>query len=183
MSIICVKAIRMVQADVNSQIYAVILRVPPACINNLIGICRPINGAIGNSIIHAIVTIIKYKGAQAVRPVPSTASITNSSLWRRRTGRRGRGANLICNIARESKHAVIECIVGGGMIEDGLFRSRAGIWRIQEGCDRLRFWRVHFFSGRATRTQKDSAKEDWDKEVLDRAGHNCLVGQACCEAP
>lgn len=149
--IISIVAVWMMQTDVNSKIDAVILRVPPSGINNLIRICGGIDRTIGNTIVHTIMTIIEYECTQAVRPIPSTASITNARLWRRRTGRRRRWTVFACLIACECKHAVIECIVRRGMIEDGLFRSQARIWRIKKGCNCLRLRRIHIVSRCARR--------------------------------
>jgi len=96
----------------------VILRVPPARVDDLVCVCRGINGAVSDAIIHAIVTVIKHPIAQAVRPVSTTPGVTNSRLRRRCARRLGRGAILVCYIACECKHAIIECIVGGGMIKN-----------------------------------------------------------------
>ena len=120
-SIISVVAIVMMKANVNTKVDTVILWIPPASVHNLICICRGINWAIRDTIIHTIMTVIKDKGAQAIRPVTTAASITHSRLWRRRPWRRGRGTVLVCNIASKSNDAIIECIVWRGMIEDGLF--------------------------------------------------------------
>ena len=118
-TIVCVVAVGMMQADINAKIDLVILRIPPARVDDLISIRRGVNRTIRDAIVHAIMTIIKHPITEAVRPVSSTSYITNSSLWRRRAGRRGRRTVLIRNVASERQHAIIKCVVGSGMIKDG----------------------------------------------------------------
>ena len=137
MSVIGVVSIGVMKANVDTKIDAVILRVPPARVHNLICIRRGIDGTIRDAIVHAIMAIIKYERTQSVRPVSSTASITNASLRRRRSRWCGRRTVLVCNITRERDHAIIEGIVWGGMIEDGLFGGRARIGRIKKRCNSL----------------------------------------------
>jgi hypothetical protein len=111
-------AIGMMQAHIDAQIDIVILWVPPARIDDLICVCRGINRTVSDAIIHAVVAIIKHPIAKAVRPVSSAPCITNSGLGRR--GARGwrRRTVLVCYIACECEHAIIECVVRRGMIED-----------------------------------------------------------------
>ena len=87
-TIVCVVAIGVMQAHINAEIDLVILRIPPARVDDLVCICRRINRTIRNAIIHAIMTIIKHPIADAVRPISAAPYITNSGLWRRRAGRR-----------------------------------------------------------------------------------------------
>ena len=75
MTVISVVSIGMMQADINAEIDLVILRVPPARIDDLVCICRGINGTIGDAIIHAIVTIIIDPIAQAIRPVSALPAL------------------------------------------------------------------------------------------------------------
>ena len=118
MTIIGVIAVRMMQADVDAEIDLVILRIPPASVNDLICIRRGIDGPVGNAIVDAIVAIVIQPGAQAIRPIGSIAGVTYAVLWRRCPGRLRRRTILAGFIAAESDDPVIERIVGRGMIED-----------------------------------------------------------------
>ena len=57
-SVICVVAVGMMQADIDTEIDPVILRVPPASIDDLICVGGGVDGAIRDAIIDAIVTIV-----------------------------------------------------------------------------------------------------------------------------
>ena len=67
--------IRMPQTDVNSQVTAVILRVVPTRINDLVGVCRSQNGTITYPVINPIMPIIKNISAQLVTPVAAKTII------------------------------------------------------------------------------------------------------------
>jgi hypothetical protein len=128
MPVICVIAVGVTQADINAKVDPMILWIPPAGIDDLIGIGRCIYRAIGDAIVDAVMTVIIDPIAQAVRPVSAAAGIAYSLLWWRCSGwLRGRTI-LVCHIAREGYNAVIKGIVWGGVIEDGFLR----------GCPRIR---------------------------------------------
>jgi len=118
MTIIGVIAVRMMQADVDAQVNLVVLRIPPAGVNDLIRIRRGIDGTIGNAIVDAIVAIVIQPGAQAIRPIGSIAGVTYAVLWRRCPGRLRRRTILAGFVAGKPDDPVIERIVGRGMIEN-----------------------------------------------------------------
>ena len=68
------------QADVNAEIDLVILRIPPAGIDDLVCIRRGVDGTIRDAIVHAIVTIIIDPIAEAVRPVSARARVADTRL-------------------------------------------------------------------------------------------------------
>ena len=135
MSVIGVVSVGVVQANVNAEVYFVVLRVPPPGIDDLVRIRGGIDGAIGNAIVHTVVAIVVDPVSQAIGPIPSGAGITDTRLGRRRARRRGRGTILARLIPRIGKDNVVVGVVGCGMIENGFLRSRAGIGRIKKGSD------------------------------------------------
>lgn len=154
-AIIRVIAIGMMQAHVDAKIDPVILRVPPACIHDLVCIGCGIDGTIRDAIIHTIVTVVIYPVAQAVGPVSSAASITYTRL-RWRCSRRCRNrAILICHIACVCNDAVVKCIVRCGMIENGFLRCEPWIWRIQKWRNGLCRQRASMPSGRAAHAEEN----------------------------
>jgi hypothetical protein len=106
------------QAYVDAQVDPVILWVPPTGVHDLVGVRGRIDGTIRDTIIHAVVPIVKHPIAEAVRPVAAAACITHTGLRRWRSRRRWNGAILIRDVARECEHAVVERVVGCGVIED-----------------------------------------------------------------
>jgi len=68
----------MMQADINPKIDLVILRIPPACVDDLVCVCRGINGTICDAIIHAVMTVVRDPVAQTVRPVDALTRVTHS---------------------------------------------------------------------------------------------------------
>jgi hypothetical protein len=118
MSIISVVSVRVMQADIDTKIDLVVLRIPPAGVNDLIGICRGVDGPVGNAIVNAIVTIVIHPGAQAIRPIRPCPGIANAWLRRRCTWR-CRGRTILARfVAAERNDTVIERVVGTRMIED-----------------------------------------------------------------
>lgn len=87
MPVISIVAIGMVQTDIDAEIDLVILRVPPARIDDPVCIRRGIHGTIRDAIVHTVVTIVIDPITKAVRPVRTCTCIANSSLRRRRAGR------------------------------------------------------------------------------------------------
>jgi hypothetical protein len=120
----------MVQADVNTEVDSVILRVPPAGIDDLVGIRRGVKGTVGDAIIYAVVAIVINPIAEAVRPVPARARVADAGPGRRRPRRWRRRTVFACHIGCECQHHVIVGIVRRGMIEDRCLRSTAWIGRI-----------------------------------------------------
>src|ERR1041384_4953479 len=101
----------MMQADIDTKIDLMVLRIPPAGVNDLIRIRRGIDGPVGNAVVNAIVTIVIHPGAQAVRPIGSSPGVANTRLRRWRTWRCRRRAILAGFIAAESNDTVIERLV------------------------------------------------------------------------
>lgn len=118
-SIIGVVAVGMMQANVDAKIDAVILRIPPAGIHDLVCICSSVDGAVRDAIIHTIVTVVIHPVPKAVGPVSAAACVTYTCLRRRCSGGRRDRAILIRHVASKCNHAVVKCIVGCRMIEDG----------------------------------------------------------------
>jgi hypothetical protein len=65
-TIIGVVSIRVMQTDINTEVDFVILRIPPAGIDDLVRIRRGIDGTIRDAVVHAIVTVIIDPVAEAV---------------------------------------------------------------------------------------------------------------------
>lgn len=128
----------MMQTDIDAEVDLVILRVPPARVDDLVCICRRINRPIRDAIVDAVMTIVVDPIAKTVRPVASGTCVADPSLRWRRAGRRRRGANLARLIACKSRDDVVVRVVGSGMVEDGFLRSRSGVGRIKKGRDSLR---------------------------------------------
>ncbi len=129
-SIKSIVAIGMMQADIYAQVDLMVLRIPPACIDDLIGIRRSIDGAITDAIIEAIVTVIPHPIAEAVRPVSAAARVTHTRLGRTRSRGRRDWTILVGLSSSESHNAVIEGIVWRGVVEDRALGSCARIGRI-----------------------------------------------------
>lgn len=155
----------MVQADINPKVDLMILRIPPSRIDDLVRVCRGVNGTIGDSVIHAIVTVVGDPIRQAVRPIDALARVTYACLRRRNAGGRRRRAKLERLIAGKCQHTVIVGVVWRGVIEDRLLGGRAGIRRIQKRRDRLQ-GRDGPFRGGAARSQKDATENDRNQRVL-----------------
>lgn len=111
-SIISVIAIRMMQADVNTETDTVILWVPPAGIDDLVCIRRSVNGTIGDSIIHAVMSVVPDPTTKAVGPVTTTACITYARLRRWRSRRRRHRTIFVRYIAGVCNDAIVSCVVG-----------------------------------------------------------------------
>jgi hypothetical protein len=164
MSVIGGISIWMVQAYVNTKVDLMILRVPPACVDDLVRVCRGINGTVGNSIIDAIMTIIGNPVSETVGPVHPLARVADACLWRRYSGRCRRRTKFECLIAGKCKHALIVCVVWCGMIEDRLLGGCARVRRVKKRRDRL----CHRRLGRgAAHTEEKPAKDDGFENVLE----------------
>jgi hypothetical protein len=164
MTVVSGIAIRMVQTDVNAKVDPMILGVPPARVDNLVRVCRGVNGTVGDSIIHAIVAIVRDPVSEAVGPVNPLTRVAYACLRRRHTGRRGRRAKFESLLAGKREHTVIVCIVWRGMIEDRLLGGCARIGRIQEWRDRLR---DNPFRRGATHAEAKTAEQDGFENVLE----------------
>ena len=159
MPVIGIVSIGVVQADVDAEVNLVVLRVPPTGINNLVCICRSIDGAIRNAVIHAVMTIVIDPVTKAVRPVSARARVADASLGRRRSGRRRRRTILARSIPGVCKDNVILGVVGSGMVEDGFLRGAAGIRRIEERRD----WclqRERTFRRGAAHTEEEATEQE-----------------------
>lgn len=157
--VISIVAIGMVQTDIDAEIDLVILRVPPARIDDPVCIRRGIHGAIRDAIVHAVVTIVIDPIAEAIRPVCTCPRITHASARRRRAGRRGRGTILARLSACKRSDDVVVGVVGGGMIENGFLGSRSGIRRIKKRRDDLRRRDGTFRRG-AAHTEEESTEQE-----------------------
>src|SRR6266498_311521 len=147
-SVVGVVSIRMMQTNINAEIDLMILRIPPAGIDDLIGICRGVNRAIGNSVINTIVTVVPNPIAETVGPIATAARVTNSSLRRWRSWRRGRWTVLVRHIAFIHDDLIVECIVGRRVIENRFDRCGTRKRRIQKWGNNIS-GRVHI-PGRGT---------------------------------
>ena len=135
-TIIGVVAVGMTEADVNPEIDFVILGIPPTRVDDLVCICRGIDGTVRDAIIHAIMTVVIDPIAQAVRPVSTLPCIANPGLWWRCASRR-RGRTIFTRlIPGVGKDNIVVGIVGCGMIEDGFLRGAARVGGIQKRGDR-----------------------------------------------
>ena len=119
MPVIRVVAVGVMQADVNAEVDLVVLRVPPAGVDDLVCIGGGIDGAIRDAIIHAVVTIVIDPVAEAVGPVRTRARIADACLRRRRTRGWGRRTILASPVAGICQDNVILRVIGRGMVEDG----------------------------------------------------------------
>ncbi len=165
MSVIGVVAVRVMQADIDTKIDLVVLRIPPTGVNDLIGVCRGIDRPVRNALVDAIVTIVIHPGTQAIRPIRPGPGIADSRLWRWRA-RRGWGRAILARfIASEPNDPVIEGVVGTRMIEDRFLRSTARIGRIKKWCNRLKR-RERTFRRRAAHTEEDSTKQKGYQDVF-----------------
>jgi hypothetical protein len=122
--------VRVVQADIDAQVDLVILRVPPACVDDLVGVRCGVDGTVRNAVIHAIVTVIIDPVSQAIGPVPAFARVAYPCPRRRRSGWRRRRTVLAGHITGESHDAVIEGVVGCGMIEDRFLGGGTRVRRV-----------------------------------------------------
>jgi hypothetical protein len=173
-AIIGAVSVRMMQADVNAKVNLVILRVPPTGVDDLVCIGGGVNGAIGNAVVHAIVTIVIDPVAEAVRPVAASARVADSGLgWRRAGWRRGRTI-FTCSIPCVREDKIILCIVGRGMIEDRFLRGCAGIRRIEERRD-LTLQRERTLHRGAAHTEEGSAEQEGCQCILKRMSHGLLM--------
>jgi len=116
--VIRVIAIGVMQANVNAEIDPVVLRVPPTSVDDLICIGGGIHGAIGDAVIHPVVTIVIYPFAQAVGPIRARARIADTCLRRRRARRWRRRAVLAGSIASVCQDNGILRVIRHGMVED-----------------------------------------------------------------
>jgi hypothetical protein len=116
--VVSVVAIGMMQADIDTKVDLVILRIPPTCINDLVRICRGIHGPVRNAIVNAIMTIVIHPGTQAIRPIRPGARIANTGLWRRYPWRRGRRTGLAGFVTGKPNDTIIKSIVRRGVVED-----------------------------------------------------------------
>lgn len=123
MSVIGVVTVRVTQTDIDAQVDLVVLRIPPARVDDLICVRRGIYWTVRNAIIHAIMTIVIDPVPQAVGPVPTLARVADSGPWRRCSRWRWRWTILVGYIACISHDAVVEGIDWSGMVEDRFLRS------------------------------------------------------------
>lgn len=152
-------AIRVMQANIDPEIDLVILRVPPAGIDDLIRIRRGVDGTIRDAVVHTIVTIVIDPIAEAVRPVSARARVAHAGLWRRRASRRGRWTILARDIAGVCKDDIVVGVVWCGVVEDGFLRGTAGIRRIEKWRDRP-LERERRFRRGAAHTEEETTKEE-----------------------
>jgi hypothetical protein len=151
----------MVQANVNAEVDPVILRIPPAGIDDLICICGGVDGTIRDAVVHAIVTVVIDPIAEAVRPVSTRTRVADTRLGRR-CARRRRGRTVLASpIAGVCKDNSILGVIGRGMVEDGFLRSSARIGRIEERCDRcLQREPYTAFRRGAAHTEENAAEQE-----------------------
>lgn len=164
-SVIGIVAVGMMQANVDAKIDPVILRIPPAGIHDLVCIRSCIDGTIRDTIIHAVMAVVVYPATKAVGPVSAAAGIAYAGLRRRRSRWRRDRTILIRHIARKCNNAVVECIVGCGMIEDGFLGREPGIGRIQKRRNSLCRRRAAMFGCRAAHTEEKYAKNNGCENV------------------
>ena len=171
--IIGVIPVGMVQADVNAEVDPVILRIPPAGIDDLVCVCGGVDGTIRDAVVHAIVTIVINPIAEAVRPVSTCTRVADTRLGRRCAWRRWRRTVLARPIASVGKDNSILGVIGSGMVEDGFLRSSAGIGRIEEGRDR-RLQREPYtaFRRSAAHTEENAAEQESYQCILERMSHD-----------
>ncbi len=170
MTIIGAVSIGMVQADVNTKIDSVVLRVPPTGVDDLVRIGCGVHRTIGDTVVHAVVTIVIDPVAETVGPVSARACVADSGLWRWRAGRWGRWAILARSIAGIGKDDIVVGVVGGGMVENRFLRGGAGIGRIQERRDRF-LQRERAFHRCAAHAEEDTTEQESCQCVLDRMSH------------
>ena len=166
MPIIRVVAIGVAQADINAEVDPVILRVPPAGVNDLVCIGGGVDGTIGNAIIQAVVTIVIDPVTEAIGPVSARACIAYARLGRRCARRRRRRTVLARLIAGVGKDNIILSVIGGGMIEDGFLRGSAGVGRIEKwrnGC----LQRERTFRRGAAHTEEKAAEQEGCQCILE----------------
>jgi len=159
MTIIGVVPVRMMHTDVDAEVDLMVLRIPPTGVNDLISICRGIDGTIGNPKVDAVMTVVIQPGPQTVRPVGSIPGIAHAALGWRCPGRLRRWTILAGFIAAEPDDPVIERIVGRGMIEDRFLRSNPRIRRIKKRCDSLKR-RDRTFRRSTSHTEEESTEQD-----------------------
>ncbi len=154
------------QADVDTEIDAVILRVPPTGIDDLVCVRGGIDGAVGDAIIHAIVTIVVDPVTKAVGPVSARARVAYARLGRRRARRRWRGTILAGSLAGVCEDDIVLGVIRGGMVEDGFLRGAAGIGRVEEGLDR-RLQRERTLRRGAAHTEENAAEQQGCQCILE----------------
>ena len=187
MPIVGVVAVRVAQAYIDAEIDLVVLRIPPAGIDDLVCIGRRIDGTVRDPIVHTIVAVVIDPVPKTVGPVPALACVTNTRpRWRRARRRRGR-TELAGRIAFISHDPVVKGVIGGGMIEDRFLRSRTWIGRVEERRDCLKKGFGRFRRG-AAHAEAESAKDQCCKNVPERSCqhiplHFCIsiqgAGVAC----
>lgn len=170
-SIISVVTVWVMQADIDAEIDLVILRVPPAGVDDLVGIRCSVHGAIRDAVVHAIMTVVVDPIAEAVRPISALPCVANPRLRWRDTGRRGDRTILAGLIAGERKHDVVVGIVWCGMIEDGFLGSSARIGRVKKRCDRL-LRRERMFRRGATHAEEKSTEQESCQNILNGVRHS-----------
>jgi len=147
-------SIRVPQADVNPQVAAVVLRVVPARIDNLVGIRGGQEWAVADPVIDPIVTVIEGICAQPVAPVPAIAVITQP-VGRRGTGWRRVWTGLVQRLAQVSDNLVVgHVVVGAAMVENRFFGGAPVIRRVQERRHQL--CRARRNAARETSARKQS---------------------------
>ena len=169
--VIGVVPVRMMQADVDAKVDLVVLRIPPACINDLVGVGCRIHGTIGDAEIDAVMSIVIHPIAEAVGPVAAGAGVTYTLLGRRRSGRCRRRAIFVGHDTGVNDDAIIKCVVGGGMIEDRFLRGGTRKWGVKKWCHRLQ-WRISRPGRGATHGKEKTAKKDCCKKLPARSCHN-----------
>jgi hypothetical protein len=155
------------QADINTEVDPVILRVPPTGVDDLVRIGGGIHGAIGDAVIHAVVTIIIDPVTEAVGPVRTRTRIANARLGRRCAWRWRRRTVLARSISGVCQDNSILRVIGRGMVEDRFLRGAARIGRIEEWRDR-RLQREPYTAFRrgAAHTEEESAEQEGCQCIL-----------------
>jgi hypothetical protein len=171
MPIVRVVTVRMMQADIDTQVDLMVLRIPPTSINNLVSIRRGVHRAIGDAIVHAVVTIVVHPITEAVRPISALPGIAYAGLWRRDPRRRRDRAIFSGLIAGECKHNVVIGVVGRGMIEDGFLGGRAWVGRVKERRDRL-LRREGMFHRGAAHAEEESTEQESCQNILNGLRHS-----------
>ena len=169
--VIGVVAIGVMQADINAEVDFVVLRVPPAGIDDLVRICRRIHGTIRDPVVHAIVTIVIDPITKAVGPVSARAGVTYSRLWRRCTWRWRRRTILARPVAGVRENNIVVGIVWSRMVEDGFLGGAAGIGRIEKWRDRS-LQRERRSRRGAAHTEEETAKQEGRQCIFEWTSHN-----------
>ena len=129
--------VRMPQADENSQVATMILRVVPARIDNLVGIRRGQDLTVADSVINPIMTVIERIRAQLVTPIAAITVIAQP-IRRLYAARRGAGTGFVQRLALVGDNLVIGHAVGGiTVVENRLFGGTPVERRVQERCNQF----------------------------------------------